>query len=214
MTPILRKALRLCLFVILCLSAAYGARAAEVGDRISLGHYPEEEIEWRVLAVEEDRILIISDKILDAQPYNGEQTDTTWETSTLRDWLNHVFIEDAFTPEERKLICSTLVVNGGNPEYDTFGGTDTDDFIFLLSIEEAADYFESDDERGAEPTEYARERGVFMWEENGMGWWWLRSPGDSVLNAAFVIDFGQIMSEGDFVNHSLYGVRPALWLIF
>jgi len=39
------------------------------GDWFIFGSYQSEPIEWRVLAVENGRTLVISEKILDAQPY-------------------------------------------------------------------------------------------------------------------------------------------------
>ncbi|MCL2052823.1 MAG: DUF6273 domain-containing protein [Oscillospiraceae bacterium] len=49
---------------------------------------------------------------------------------------------------------------------------------------------------------------------NESSWWWLRSPGNSSINAAFVYDYGVVNVTGSSVDDVNYvgGVRPALWL--
>ncbi|MDD6035308.1 MAG: DUF6273 domain-containing protein [Lachnospiraceae bacterium] len=59
-------------------------------------------------------------------------------------WLNSDFYRTAFSEKERASIAETLVRNADNPEYGTEGGNDTRDKVFLLSIEEATTYFDSD----------------------------------------------------------------------
>ena len=64
---------------------------AKVGDIVYFGTYGQdsgtsnskEDIEWLVLAKENNRILVISDKALDCQPYNPSWSDVTWETCSL-----------------------------------------------------------------------------------------------------------------------------------
>ena len=84
----------------------------KVGDIIKFGHYEQdgntsygkEEIEWEVLKVESDRVLVVSKYALDCKPYNTEYTDVTWETCSLRQWLNSTFLNTAFSAEEQKKI--------------------------------------------------------------------------------------------------------------
>lgn len=45
-------------------------------------------IKWRVLSVNGDDAFLVSDKNLDVQKYNTEYEDVTWETCTMRSWLN------------------------------------------------------------------------------------------------------------------------------
>ena len=112
----------------------------------------KEAIKWRVLSVNGNDAFLIADCNLDSQPYNTTKTDVTWETSTIRSWLNgykasynanginyssNNFIGKAFTSAEQKAINQVTVVNHDNPEYETEGGNDTKDKVFLLSIEEA-----------------------------------------------------------------------------
>ena len=113
-------------------------KTANVGDIIVFGTYEQdndttngkEDIEWLVLAKKGNRILVISDKALDRQPYNSSRTRVTWETCTFRNWLNNDFINAAFTAEERAMIPTVTVSADMNPEYDTNPGNATKDRVF------------------------------------------------------------------------------------
>ncbi|MBQ6638286.1 MAG: Ig domain-containing protein, partial [Lachnospiraceae bacterium] len=121
----------------------------KVGDIIKFGHYEQdgisangkEEIEWQVLKVESDRVLVISKYCLDSKPYNTEYTGVTWENCTLRKWLNNDFKNAAFTSAEQAKIPTVNLVNKNNPTWGTAGGNNTNDQIFCLSLEEMESYF-------------------------------------------------------------------------
>ena len=195
-----------------------------VGDHITFGNYPqdangeEQPIEWRVLAVENGKALLISEKLLDCVPYNETYTDVTWETCTLREWMNHDFISKAFSSNEQAKISTVTIHNPDNPDYGTKGGNATQDKIFALSIDEAKKYFGSDDERMAAPTDYAKIQGCYVSDNYSLpngentGWWWLRSPGLISYDAAFVDINGFINLYGFSVNFYNVAVRPAFWL--
>ena len=147
------------------------------GRYVALGTYPQSAngddltpIEWRVLARDGNKALLISRYGLDVQPYNSEKTDVTWETCTLRTWLNNTFFNKAFTSAEQATILTTTVYNfwtEGNTEWESGGGNTTRDRIFLLSYEEANQYLQvkyrqgiGDNNRASRitPTEYALAR--------------------------------------------------------
>ncbi|MBQ6639177.1 MAG: S-layer homology domain-containing protein, partial [Lachnospiraceae bacterium] len=121
----------------------------KVGDIIKFGHYEQdgntangkEEIEWQVLKVESDRVLVISKYCLDCKLYNTEDTGVTWENCTLRKWLNNDFKNAAFTSAEQAKIPTVNLVNKNNPKWGTAGGNNTNDQIFCLSLEEMESYF-------------------------------------------------------------------------
>ena len=48
----------------------------------------KQPIKWRVLSVNGDDAFLVADKNLDCQVYNDTYTSVTWETSTIRSWLN------------------------------------------------------------------------------------------------------------------------------
>lgn len=170
-----------------------------------------ESISWRVLTVERNRALLISEYCLDTKPYNTEWKEITWETSTLRAWLNREFLNAAFTADERKIISVTALKNDDNPKDGTDGGRDTQDRVFLLSVAEVEQYFENDADRIARFTTYARVQGGIA-SDSVAGWWWLRSPGGQQGNAAFVSLSGSVAHHGSYIILHDYSIRPAFWL--
>lgn len=207
------------------------------GDHIMFGKYPQnyasgsdtaepEPIEWRVLEIKDGKALIISEYLLEPFVYNIELTDVTWETSTLRKWLNTTFYDTAFSESEKNSIQTVTIKNPDNPVRGTEGGNDTEDKVFCLSLEEAQLYFKNTNERMAAPTKYAVKRGAQTNEDstlaNGMktGWWWLRTPASSSNRAADVDCYGNIdvdFIKGSDVDGSLVFdeencVRPAVWI--
>jgi len=133
---------------------------AKEGDCIKFGTYwqaiePDAEkkaIEWKVLAKEGEKLLLISKRGLDCKPYNTEDENVTWEISSIRKWLNAEFMQEVFNTVEKELITEIKVKNTDNKKYKTKGGKDTQDKIFLLSIEEAEKFFTSDKARACVPT--------------------------------------------------------------
>ena len=197
-----------------------------VGDVIRFGFYEQdndtangkEEIEWRVLAVDGSKALLISKYALDCQPFNESFTGITWEECTLREWLNGTFCSEAFGSAHQKRIVETAVPADENPEFLLSPpGNDTVDRVFLLSVPEAHEYFDSDEARQCVPTPYALARGMdtyddVMLEGRAACWWWLRTPGINVISAALVFHDGAVFNSGNGVGRKCNAVRPALWV--
>lgn len=192
---------------------------AEVGDYIEFGEYEQdndssngkEPIEWRVLDKKDNRVLVISKYALDCKKYNMQDKYITWEDCTLREWLNEEFFGEAFSSSEIERIPTVNILAEDNSEFGTEAGNDTEDKIFLLSVDEAEKYFESDKDRRCKPTDYAAMKEVTVENENGCCWWWLRSPGYEQDEAAGVPGFGYVHADGAYV-HRLHAVRPAMWI--
>ena len=186
-------------------------------DTIWFGRYVQEKngspeaIEWRVLARENGRMLVISKYGLDCQPYNTSNTSVTWGTCSLRKWLNGTFLNSAFSENERAMIPSVAVSADRNPKYKTHPGRSTTDQVFLLSITEANKYFSSDSARQCQGTAYGYAQGVYK-DPDGNCWWWLRSPGCGFNLAASVGRGGSVSNHGCGVYIGDYAVRPALWI--
>jgi hypothetical protein len=188
------------------------------------GSYPEtagggrKPITWLVLKCEYDRALVISEKLIDVQPYNYNDKfkSVTWETASLRKWMNEGFMELAFREDEKGSVLMTCNQNPDNKLWGTNdGGYPTWDRVFALSIEEARRYFEDNGARAAEVTPYAESKRARCEEANDrrrMGWWWLRSPGIYSFHAAGVLADGVVRGSGNFVHDPSVSVRPALWL--
>lgn len=181
----------------------------------------KEPIKWRVLSVNGDDAFLLADQNLDCQPYNTEYTNVTWETCTLRTWLNSTFYQNAFSAAEQSAIRTTTVVNEDNPTYGTEGGNNTQDKVYLLSIAEASnaaygfnsEFYEESETRYAKNTEYAKKQGASTSTSDsyaGNGWWWLRSPGNSSSRAAHVNGSGSGSDYGLYVDYDPNAVRPAL----
>lgn len=96
-------------------------------------------------------MLLLADRMPDSVPFHSADTDVTWDSSTLRSWLNGYeaevneqkadytgigFIDRAFTPAEREAIVPVRCRNLANQSYGTSSGTETMDCLFILSNEE------------------------------------------------------------------------------
>jgi len=154
--------------------------------------------EWLVLEERDGKALLLLRDVLELRAYNDELEDSTWESCTLRAYLNGPFY-NSFEDADRARIAETAVTNRESAEYGTKGGGDTRDHVFLLSLAEAKLYF---------PDNAAR-----MARNNGSAvYWWLRSPGLEPILAATVGSDGTLNFAGSGVNYSTRGVRPALWI--
>jgi len=204
-----------CLF----LKQKAGLTNVNVGSTIKFGFYEQdnntsngkEEIEWKVLAVDGNKALVISQYALDCQKYNSTYTDTTWEKCSLRTWLNGTFYNAAFGSDHQKMIASSTVTADKNPSYSTSPGNNTTDKVFLLSITEVYKYFSSESARQCQGTAYCYAQGAYK-ASNGNCWWWLRSPGYYSNDAAIVNTDGSVSDRGLYVSYDRDAVRPALWI--
>ncbi len=177
-----------------------------------------EPIQWRVLAVKDGKALVISEKLLDYMLYHQTYEDVTWETCTLRQWMNDDFLNEAFSSSEKEKIVIVINDNPDNPYYGSEGGNATEDRIFALSTYEAEELFSSDADRVAFTTDYAHKKGYD--DENRGSYWWLRSPGMDSSCAALVFNgdvptlghSGQVLMVGNSVLFNEVAVRPAFWL--
>lgn len=164
----------------------------------------KEPISWYVVATEGDKCLLVSKDILDYQPFNDTLTaqSTTWEESTLREWLNETFYEEAFSTEEQRSIRTTTV-----QDYEADGklGGKTKDKVFLLNYEEAWKYFPTDADRQAELTVY----GQAQKKISGNSWWLINSYSNGLHK--YVVNEEGLHENSPRVNES-EGVRPAIWV--
>ena len=187
------------------------------------------DYKWRLLDIQGDKALLITEDVIETRPYNKQYTDVIWETCDLREYLNGEFLQK-FTAEQRGKIAETNLPNPNNLWYGTPGGNDTFDKIFLLSLEEVDWYFgNSGDYQNKMRKKYDNGKWVGVADSDGYAFsndndserqtkiidgtlfWWLRSPGYSNLRAAGVRDIGAVDVGGSAVNRA-GGVCPALWL--
>ena len=190
-----------------------------IGDTYIFGSYEQDDnaqdgteaIEWIVLdkSENEQKILLISKYALDGKKFEGESSKATWDTCSLRSWLNYDFYNQAFSEKERNRIKETTVKAEWNREFDVNPGKDTLNKVFLLSRKEAEMYFSGQSARRCRCTYYGYTADVAQNEGEDACNWWLRSPGKSEREVAY------INYNGEFGSKEVYAhlaVRPAIWI--
>lgn len=164
-------------------------KKAKIGDEVEFGNY-----RWVMLDKTEKSALLMAIQVEKREefsevPYHEEDEAVTWETSSLRKWLNGEFLETGFDEQERSRILLTDVKNEDNGVYHTKGGEDTRDYVYLPSISEAEKY-----------------SSLFKFSLN----WLLRTPGNSQDCVAYMTDEHDIMEYGCPVNWDGFYIRPMI----
>ena len=181
-------------------------------DVLYLGSYDQdrdasngkEPIEWYVLDKKDGKALLTTKYTIDNQKFNSVLTDTSWERSTIRKWLNSDFFNNAFSDEEKKIILTSTIDNtqvDKNVEWKMYDADPTEDKVFLLSYNEYFKYLQLDEERNPEATSYAN--------VEGSNWWiLLRSPGKNQKEVRYYSkgEAGSTAVDGS------HGIRPAVWI--
>lgn len=192
----------------------------KVGDIYSFGSYEQDDdlsdgnepIEWLVLDVKDDKVLLISKYALDSRQYNTDKADLLWESSMLRAWLNSTFIGSAFSTEEQNAIMTTRTKNEesqGDTGSDSIAVDETEDRVFLLSHQEVIEYFSSESDRRCIPTQTTTTDPHLEYVKYfGTCHWWLRT-----IEKEQYVEI--VTTEGEFSGNgadSYTGVRPAMWV--
>ena len=186
-----------------------------VGETFLYGTYEQdnelvndkEPIEWVILERDGKRLLAISKYVLDCQPFDMGNTPVTWESCSLRKWLNETFLDAAFSAEEQERLQTVILSEDGDRPYTS------QDRVFLLSADEGDQYFASANERICRTTESCLasfQANHIAVNANGVVFWWLRTPGIDSDCERIVFEDG---SMPNLVTSGLPGgVRPAVWL--
>jgi hypothetical protein len=201
----------------------------EVGNIIQFGDY-----DWRILDIQVGRALIITERIIERRAFSHADDIYSyigWEDSELRAYLNDEFY-NSFDEIDREKIIKVTNNNPDNPWLVAPSENDTENYIFLLSLDEVVQYFGNsgllndnildepmpvdggdfgmyywwiDDERREYPFAIDDEfnNERLAYEENGISWyWWLRSPALFSGGAAAVTDKGFIDVFGWYVGRA------------
>ncbi len=155
-------------------------------------------MEWIVLAREGDKALLLSKDCIEERTFHEELKPVTWKTCSLRSYLNGPWYEKTFREEEKAKIQTTKVKNADSRDCGIPCENDTEDKVFLLSVDEVEQYFYYDHDRIAEFNGESHE-------------WWLRSPGNAGCVTVVRRD-GRIYSVGWEVDSACGGIRPAIWI--
>ena len=165
----------------------------------TMGRWNDDPFEWLILDVQPGRALLIANDCLITAPYNEKLQNITWAECSLRNKVLPDLMDQVFDIKERNKVMPWHNRNSDNATFNIPGGVDTTDNLFLLSIDEAKQYFP-----------YNKARVAYM---NGDAmWWWLRSPGFESFDAADVDSGGYVLGGGRLVSLSAGAVRPAFWL--
>ena len=178
----------------------------------------KQPIKWRVLSVDGDDAFLLADKNLDSQAYHTSESYVSWETCYLREWLNYAFLYAAFSTEEQNAIRLTSVYTP--PEYDFEKACTTEDYVYLLSLDEVQNpAYGFDCEEGEEikkresrNTQFTKNRGGWtstaeaFW---GNGTWWLRKGGPT-KRIPIVFSTGSTSNAGDRAHYSVHEKMPVI----
>lgn len=210
------------IILLFCFISTVSANECYVGKILGFGEYEQdnditngpETILWQVIAMENNRALVISRYTLDAVEYHHEFVDITWETSSLRKWLNEEFYNNVFNTSEKGWIEQVTLQNPNNPDYGTFGGNPTQDRVFLLSIAEVRQYLPTNEARQCDVTKFAAANGAWTGVFDDHSTWALRSPGWDNRGIAYVQQDGKVDTNGGNCGAYCFGwgLRPSLWI--
>ena len=162
-------------------------KKTKVGEVIPFAH-----MDWRVLEKKGGKVLLLKDHSFGSTPFDEKGQNVTWESSSVRKWLNNDFLQESFTENERKSILETNVKNTPNSTYNTSAGKDTKDKLFLLSCDEVEKYYDA--------------------IHTTKSCWWLRTPGAAANSMSFVYKDKTIMDYGYEVTSDKITVKPAMWI--
>jgi len=188
--------------------------------------------QWKILDVKENRILIISDQIIEQRDYHDKKESITWEQSEIRHYLNNGFLE-RFSSSDKEKLLTTHNINADNPWYGSIGGADTDDRVFLLSLNEIVRLYFGDSSRLLDNPKQNQRYWFDRKDENNIKrtalfmdshWWWTRTPGKNNKVAVYIHGDGNIGIQGNGISKTSFntlhhitnsnegGVRPAIWV--
>ncbi|MBR0231665.1 MAG: hypothetical protein IJQ53_05515 [Clostridia bacterium] len=177
---------------------------AEAGDLVRYGNYIQipganadgdvSPIEWIVLDKQEDRLLLLSYRVLEIWSYDDSRESgiTGFSQSGLCKNLDRYFYGSAFSESEREYILG-----------------EEGQKVFILTAAEAEKYLTPDSHRIARATHTAADH--HGRDDSKPIEWWLAditSPGF----AAYVYTDGSIRLKGLAFDYDKVGVRPAIWV--
>lgn len=186
----------------------------KLGQIIWMGIVP---MPWVVLNKNNGKALVISKYAFTCEPFNIIFNRVTWNTCSLRKWLNSDYLNSTFSQTEKNLIIPVYI---GSDDIISFDEKEdiTADRLFLLSSTEVEKYLKTPAERLARVTDYAKSK--IMWQSfDPYAHWWLRTKSKDEIGATHVTYNGEInYCGGTIISNSYdryfdhYGVRPAMYL--
>ena len=184
---------------------------------IWLGRYRGNPLFWTELSRDDGKILFLCRNIIEYLPFHDKYEAVAWDNCTLRTWLNGEFYSTAFSSSDRQLIRKATL--------KTKNSQDTEDYVWLLSANEARSYFPDNSSdrikeivldgpcRTLEPRHIGQGIGIRQSDV-----WLLRSNAGYEGNkyeVSNVIDYNytihEVNDEGRNLNvNSIAGIRPCI----
>ena len=196
-------------------------RNAQIGDIVEYGSYEQdgnesngaEPLEWIVLDRTDEGTLLVTKDVIDGKPFD-EHSFSLWCTSTLRAWLNGVFLEESFTAEERSELLEENLGSGAEDEKFIGSAYDLKDTVSLLTFSDVRTYRPM--LYPVELTSYARENGVKDDEKwANIPWWWAIHGDEAgfTLGVVHLYDaYNTDTGDGEWWPDAILGVRPVIWV--
>ena len=161
--------------------------------RGSIVHYGQ--IDWTILARDGSVYTMIGntdggESALWCRPFDEENEKSSWASSSLRTWLNHVLPDLIFSEEERSRLLTRTLSGGENREYGTAYTEETQDMVTILSAAEAESYAKLLKGRDHDS--------------------WLRIPGHDLQTAAYLSGDGIVRFYGTDVRDAQMQVYPVI----
>ncbi len=190
---------------------------AKAGDIIWLGCVP---LPWQVLENKAGRLLLLSEYVLDCLPFEDFYDPfyfsmsfdrTRWPFSTIRRHINSDFYNSLLTDDEKKKVVPVYISADDTLTFENREDA-KQDFMFLLSKQEAEKYLRTEKDRLAPVTSFATRSMLYNHFET-YAYWWLRTPGQYLVEKMYVLD-GRFTSRNSLVggdHFNFLGVRPAMY---
>ena len=186
-------------------------------------YFKYEPVEWRVLNVYDNKMTLLSDKAIDAQWYDNEQT--LWSNSKLRKWINGLqlfesdykylkypelsMIETMFNDNELSSLKDKFVTSEDSISLISVNGAMLEKYGFIKydKINDVARQMCATDYAIAnEASGEIHEDGEFYAD------WWTQSVGKNwVCDVSIILHSGYVSVSGTYMNGlNLKGLRPAI----
>lgn len=165
--------------------------------------WQKEKIEWVPIDKKDGKYLLVTKDIIDYRALDSNNRSVRWSECELRRWLNEDFYINAFSDEEKALLCDYTDVE--------FGSTDK---VFLLSLEESKLLWGLD--RYVSGTKYAQLKGLEKPELALQITTWFGETYFFYSWLTRTYDNGRYWSTGNadsmVVATRPEGIRPAIWV--
>lgn len=177
-----------------------------------------EPIKWRVLCVDNNEVLLLSDKVLDFKCF--DESYSFWKDSTLRSWLNgygpnensgkidyskNNFIDTAFSVKEKSWLIDTSVEDNKKDKVNILSKADVCETDTSYKYGFANNPEIKDSTRQCKPTTFARAMGIKTFSGESSPWM-IFTPNQAELSVGLIL--GGTIYEGAVYRY--YGIRPTI----